>query len=135
MLKNYLIIWWKHLRPFSLSVAIISSIFGGILDWKQERFNYLIFFLVILSAILLQAGTNLINNFFEFKKELSNNKNDCKLLKQAPLERNIFISGLLCFAFFIPIWIYFIYIRGMIIFILGLIGLWGGYAYTGETFI
>ena len=90
---------------------------------------------MILSAILLQAGTNLINNYFEFKKDLSANKNNSKLLKQAIIERNIFISGLLCLGFFIPLWIYFIYIRGMLIFILGLVGLWGGYAYTGEPFV
>ncbi|MBM7555892.1 prenyltransferase [Halanaerobacter jeridensis] len=137
MLKKYLIAWWKALRPFSLSVALIPTTYGSILAWTEGKFNWLIFFLVILGGVLLQAGTNLVNDYFEFKQGLVEDKANLNLSFSArdPIEKFIFLSGLFCFIIVIPLGLYFIYLKGITIFILGVIGLWGGYAYTGKPFV
>lgn len=137
MLKKYLLAWWKALRPFSLSVALIPTLYGGILGGVEKNFNCLVFWLVILGGLLLQAGTNLVNDFFEFKQGLINDKANLNLSfsERNPIEKFIFFSGLFCFASVIPLGLYFIYLRGMPILILGAIGLWGGYAYTGKPFV
>ena len=137
MVKKYLIAWWKALRPFSLSVALIPTIYGGILGGAEKNFNWFVFCLVILGGLLLQAGTNLVNDFFEFKQGLVRDKANLNLSfsDRSPIEKFIFFSGLFCFASVIPLGLYFIYLRGIPVLLLGVIGLWGGYAYTGKPFI
>ena len=137
MFKKYWLGWWNALRPFSLSVALVPTVFGGVLAWEQNQFNKLIFFLVILGGLLLQSGTNLVNDYFEFKRGLIGDKANLNLpfLKRSPIEKFIFISGIFCFIIVIPLGLYFIYLRGIPILILGLLGFGGGYAYTGEPFV
>ncbi|TDX52115.1 prenyltransferase [Orenia marismortui] len=137
MLTNYWKAWWKALRPFSFTTALIPTILGGLLGWIEGRFSLALFLLVITSGVLLQAGTNLINDYFEFKQGLIGDKANLGISfkDRTPIEKFIFISGILSFASVIPLGLYFIYLRGLPILLLGMIGLWGGYAYTGEPFV
>jgi 1,4-dihydroxy-2-naphthoate polyprenyltransferase len=91
--------------------------------------------LVLAAGIILQAGVNLVNDFFEFKQRRVDDK-IAHLGMFGPerqlVEWFIFLTGLACFAAVIPAGLYLAWRSGWPFAALGAAGLVGGYAYTGE---
>ena len=59
--------WWKALRPPSLVIALVSCGLGAALAWRDGLGDTLATVLVLAAGVVLQAGVNLVNDFFEFK--------------------------------------------------------------------
>ncbi|KRQ86403.1 1,4-dihydroxy-2-naphthoate octaprenyltransferase [Caloramator mitchellensis] len=134
---------YRALRFFSLTIAFISTAAGILLAF---RFGYLFkngfnaFELVIVSLTLIaglsvQAGVNLVNDYFEGKTD--KNINNEKKYRFLGVERTfteiiIFLAGMACFglAGLIGLFLVF-YFRNINLLIIGVMGLIGGYAYTG----
>lgn len=129
--------WLKALRPASLVIAGFSCFLGVALAWQAGRANLLNAVLVLAAGIVLQAGVNLVNDFFEFKQR----KVDDKIAHLAVfgaerdlLEWFIFLTGLACFAVVVPVGLFLAWRTGWPLLALGAVGLAGGYFYTGEPF-
>jgi 1,4-dihydroxy-2-naphthoate octaprenyltransferase len=127
--------WWKALRPASLVIALASCGLGVALAFRDGRGNLLAATLVIGAGIVLQAGVNLVNDFFEFKQRRVDDK-IARLGMFGPerqlVEWFIFFSGLACFAAVVPAGLLLAWRAGWPFAALGAAGLIGGYAYTGE---
>jgi 1,4-dihydroxy-2-naphthoate octaprenyltransferase len=129
--------WLKALRPASLVIAAFSCGLGVVLAWRDGRGDLLATVLVLAAGVALQAGVNLVNDFFEFKQR----KVDDKLAHLAvfgaqrdALEWLIFLSGLACFAAVVPVGLFLAWRAGWELLALGAVGFVGGYFYTGEPF-
>lgn len=127
--------WWKALRPPSLVIALVSCALGVALAWRDSRGDILATALVLAAGMVLQAGVNLVNDFFEFKSSRVDDK--IAHLGMFASERQlvewfIFLSGLACFAAVVPAGLYLAWRSGWPFAALGAAGLVGGYAYTGE---
>jgi 1,4-dihydroxy-2-naphthoate polyprenyltransferase len=57
--------WWLALRPFSYSAAVVPVLVGSALAADRE-FHAGLFLLALLGSVLIQAGTNLATDFFDF---------------------------------------------------------------------
>src|SRR5438477_12432882 len=57
--------WWIALRPFSYPASIVPVLVGTTVA-ADERFRPLLFFLALAGSVLIQAGTNLATDFFDF---------------------------------------------------------------------
>lgn len=56
--------WWVAIRPNSLAGVITSVVLGAAIAWNQTRgFHWGWFLLTMLGALLLQAGTNVFNDY------------------------------------------------------------------------
>ena len=129
--------WMKALRPASLVIAAFSCFLGVALAWREGSRDITLSILVLAAGILLQAGVNLVNDFFEFKQR----KLDDKIAHLAVfgqerdlLEWFIFLTGLACFAAVVPAGLYLAWRSGWPLLVLGAVGFAGGYFYTGEPF-
>ena len=127
--------WWKALRPPSLVIALVSCALGAALAWRDSRGDVPATILVLAAGMVLQAGVNLVNDFFEFKSSRVDDK--IAHLGMFGSERQlvewfIFLSGLACFAAVVPAGLYLAWRSGWPFAALGAAGLVGGYAYTGE---
>jgi 1,4-dihydroxy-2-naphthoate polyprenyltransferase len=134
LLVRYGITWWKALRPFSLVIALNSCLLGIVYAYYLKVFNPINSIIVIICGLFIQAGVNLINDFFEFKqKKIDDKIPDLRIFgpERDLIEWIIFVSGLLCIFFTAPLGLYLVYKTGYPLLILGIIGFIGGYAYTG----
>lgn len=64
-------LWLMAARAYSFPASIIPVLFGSVLAVVLNpglKFNYLIFFLTLIGSILIQLGTNLINDIFDYDK-------------------------------------------------------------------
>jgi 1,4-dihydroxy-2-naphthoate octaprenyltransferase len=127
--------WWKALRPPSLVIALVSCGLGAALAWRDGLGDTLATVLVLTAGVVLQAGVNLVNDFFEFKSSRVDDK-IAHLGMFGPerrlVEWFIFLSGLAGFAAVVPAGLYLAWRSGWPFAALGAAGLVGGYAYTGE---
>lgn len=136
-MKRYFLAWLKALRLFSFTIAFISCLLGIVLAYADGKFNLLNSILVLCAGMLLQAGVNLVNDFFEYKQgKLDNKVASLNFFGQdrSLLEWFIYFSGLMCFGATIPIGLFLVYRTGLPLLWLGIVGFIGGYFYTGEPF-
>lgn len=120
----------RALRPFSYSVALVTCGLGVVLAYQQGNGNELRALLVILAGVLLQAASNLANDHA-----------DIALWKQQPgelakqviqqIKLNFMLAGIFTFsACLMGVWL--VKEVGWPLLMLGIIGVAGGYFYTGE---
>ena len=58
--------WIIASRPKTLIAAIAPVILGSSLAFQEDSFNLLLFTAILITAILIQIGTNLVNDLFDY---------------------------------------------------------------------
>ena len=130
---------WKAglqaLRIPSLVIAGFSCGLGAALAWRDGKGDLLRSVLVLAAGVALQAGVNLINDFFEYRQRRVDDKFAHLAMSTADrelVEWLILFAGLGCFGAAGLVGLYLAWRTGWPLLALGLIGFAGGYGYTGE---
>ncbi len=114
----------KALRPFSLIVAIATCGLGVSLALIEHSENLFLAFLVMLAGLMLQIAVNLINDYRDIKSE------EFSVQQRAAITRNANI-GWMVMLMAIVLGLYMVSVRGWPLLVLGLIGVFGAWGYTG----
>jgi 1,4-dihydroxy-2-naphthoate octaprenyltransferase len=56
-------VWYQAIRPFSLSASVVPVVVGSVLASRYGAFDGLLFTLVLLGSLLVQSGTNLVDEY------------------------------------------------------------------------
>jgi 1,4-dihydroxy-2-naphthoate polyprenyltransferase len=126
---------FKALRMPSLVIAAFSCSLGVVMAWKDGRGDLLSSFAVIIAGLALQAGVNLVNDFFEFRQGKVDDKVANLGFSHADrdlLEALIFLVGLAFFGVTGLIGLFLVWRTGWPLLVLGVVGFFGGFFYTGE---
>ena len=68
---NKIQLWAKAVRAPFFTASVISVILGIVIAWNiTSKFHLLNFLLVSIGVILVHAGTNLINDYFDHRSNL-----------------------------------------------------------------
>ena len=130
---------WIALRPFSLTLALASTTTGIIAAYREGYdLSPVLVFLVTFAGVLAQSGANLINDYFEgsFRYHRKSPQNISFLgAKRSRFDIFVFLWGLSCFALSGLIGLYLVWVSSKQLLLVGLIGILGAYAYTGEPFV
>ncbi len=63
--------WWGLARPFSLTASIVPVLVGTSIAFASSAFRALdLFGAMLLSAVLIQVGTNMFNEYYDYKHGL-----------------------------------------------------------------
>jgi len=114
----------RALRPFSFPVALITCLVGIVSASAQPGFSYPVALLIMIGALLLQAGVNLINDHADLHHLKSSSV-------RGQVIRN-FRLGLCCLLLAAALGIYLISYTGLGLLVLLLVGLAGALGYTVE---
>ena len=127
--------WLLATRPKTLTVAVVPVVLASCLAWHQAHmFDGIVFLCCLAVALLLQIGTNLINDSLDFKRGADNeNRLGPMRVTQSGLipMRQVWIGGMFCFALAIVVGIPLIWKGGATIAILLGLSVACGYLYTG----
>ncbi|HEU4964463.1 MAG TPA: 1,4-dihydroxy-2-naphthoate octaprenyltransferase [Bacilli bacterium] len=130
-------VWLRAVRALSLTTTIIPVLLGGGFAMIDRGFDGWTFLLTMVAAMLLQAGTNLFNDYFDHLKgaDASGSLSPSGALQQGWLTlRHVYVGGWVCFALTVLLGVFLVLKGGWPILLLGLLGLAGGYLYTGTRF-
>ena len=129
--------WIIASRPKTLTAAISPVLLGTALAYSEGSFNIIIFIFIITSACLIQIGTNLSNDLFDYLKGTDNSSRlgpdramQAGIISKQEIIKAIFIvfSISICFGFYLAL------LGGWIIVLIGLLSIFCGIIYTGGPF-
>lgn len=126
---------FKALRMPSLVIAGFSCALGVVLAYHDGRGDLVNAIAVVIAGLALQAGVNLVNDFFEFRQK----RVDDKIFRlgfsredRQFLEVLIFLVGAAFFGFTGLLGLFLAWRSGWPVLLFGLVGWIGGFFYTGE---
>lgn len=140
---NWVKFWFGTIRaPFFVAV-ITPAILGTAIAWQSTGiFHWPYFLLVLLGAILINGGTNLINDYFDRATDDINVEyvapftGGSRMIQQGLIAPSrVLGAGMLCFAAAAAIGAYLVWdtwASGPMIVILGAIGVFCGFFYTAP---
>jgi 1,4-dihydroxy-2-naphthoate octaprenyltransferase len=123
------------LRIPSLVIAAFSCALGVLLAYRDGHGDLLNAIGVMIDGLALQAGVNLVNDFFEFRqKKVGDKVAHLGFVKadRVLLEWLIFLVGLAFFGFAGLVGLFLAWRSGWPLIVLGCAGFAGGFFYTGE---
>lgn len=128
--------WVQVFRPFSYTASIIPVLLGAVLTVQLGyACQWRLLPLIVIASVLLQAGTNLVSEYFDYKKGVDRPETygSSRVLVEHLLNPlHVLMVGMGCFAITAAIGLVFIAMIGWPIFIIGVIGLAGGFFYTAT---
>ncbi len=65
-------VWWRLLRPHTLTASFVPVFIGTMLAILDESFQFLLFIAMLVAAMLIQAATNMFNEYYDYAGGLDN---------------------------------------------------------------
>lgn len=126
--------WIMASRPQTLPAAVAPVVAGTAAAFAEGHFRLLPFLAALIAALLIQIGTNLANDYFDFHKGADTGERLGPVrVTQAGLlaPKAVRLGMILVFAVAALIGVYLIIVGGWPILIIGVLSIAAGVLYTG----
>ncbi|RID86573.1 1,4-dihydroxy-2-naphthoate polyprenyltransferase [Peribacillus asahii] len=127
-------IWWELIRPHTLTAAFVPVLLGTIIALLEGNVNWLLFAAMMVASILIQAATNLFNEYYDFKRGLDTEDSigiGGGIVRHGMTPKLIMTLALAMYAVSIGIGFYICAVSSWWLAAVGLICMLVGYLYTG----
>jgi 1,4-dihydroxy-2-naphthoate polyprenyltransferase len=133
--RNLLGIWFQAMRPFSLTASVLPVVIGAVLAATVDGpVEWPLFPLIVACSLLFHIATNMVSDYFDYKRGVDRDETfggSRVLFEGLITPKQLLAAGILLFAVGFSLGLLLVAVRGWPIFILGVIGLLGGWFYTG----
>jgi 1,4-dihydroxy-2-naphthoate octaprenyltransferase len=128
---------WEILRPFAYTASIIPVLAGGALAAVDGLFMWGPFIAALIGGVLLHSGTNIVNEIYDVRQgidTITSPRASHAIVKGRMTERAAFVTAIAAFSLAVLIGVYLVWLRGLPIVVLGLVGVIAGWTYTAPPF-
>jgi len=126
--------WILAVRVPTLPAAVVPVLVGTTTAWSEGHFRPLPFVAALVAALLIQIGTNLANDYFDFRKgaDTADRLGPIRITQSGlmPAE-TVRTATVLTFGLAVLIGIYLTVVGGMPILVVGVLSIAAGVLYTG----
>jgi 1,4-dihydroxy-2-naphthoate octaprenyltransferase len=133
--RTLLGVWLQAARPFSLTASVLPVVIGAVLAATFDGpVDWPLFPLIVVCSLLFHIGTNMVSDYFDYRRGVDRDETlgGSRVLFEGQITpRQLLAAGVLLFAVGFSLGLLLVAVRGWPIFILGVIGLLGGWFYTG----
>ncbi len=132
-LRRFVRTWWLAVRPFSFTASVTPVVLGSVLAAYDGAWSWLLFAITLVGSVSIHAGTNLINDFYDWKKgtDTPESLGPNRALKEGILTpQQVFWGGIFFFALGSGLGLYLVATRGLLILYLGIFSVLAGWFYT-----
>ncbi|WP_027416604.1 1,4-dihydroxy-2-naphthoate polyprenyltransferase [Aneurinibacillus terranovensis] len=130
-------VWWRLLRPHTLTASFIPVLIGTALAVKAEHIHIWLFGAMMLASILIQTATNMFNEYYDFKRGLDTSESvgiGGAIVREGIQAKTVLRLALSLFAAAVLLGIYVCFNSSWWIAVVGLICMTIGYLYTGGPY-
>ena len=136
-LPNRFQIWWLAIRPRTLPAAVAGVVAGSALALHDYTFHPLPALAALLVALLLQIGSNLANDVFDYERgaDSARSAGPLRVTQSGLLKPEQVRAGMLTvFALAGLVGLYLAFVAGWVVVLIGLAAIFSAIAYTGGPF-
>lgn len=128
-------VWWRLLRPHTLSASFIPVFVGTMFAYvEKEQFHLLLFLAMLLASLLIQAATNMFNEYYDWVRGLDNEKSvgiGGTIVRDGVAPLTVRNLGFLFFFIAVLLGVYICIETSWWIAVIGAASMFIGYLYTG----
>ncbi len=124
-------------RPKTLVAGFVPVAVGSAVAFREGKFSLLPALGALIGALLIQIGTNLFNDAYDFKRgaDTGDRLGPPRATQQGWLTPSAVMRAAIgCFALAFLVGLYLVSVAGWPLLIVGIVSLIAGYAYTGGPF-
>ena len=134
-------LWIRALRAPFFQAVLVPLALGTAVAWgRTGQFHLGYFLLAVVGGVLLHAGTNLANDYFDHKsgadavnQEHTRFSGGSRVIQEGLIRPGTILGvSLTCFAVGALIGLYLVYARGWWLLPIGMVGVASGYFYTAT---
>ncbi|MBI1299392.1 1,4-dihydroxy-2-naphthoate octaprenyltransferase [bacterium] len=132
-IRRFVRMWWMATRPFSFTASVTPVTLGAVLAAYDGHWNWLLFAITLIGSVSIHAGTNLINDYYDWRKgtDTADSLGPNRALQEGMLTpQHVFWGGLIFFALGSALGLYLVETRGIFILYLGIFSVLAGWFYT-----
>ena len=126
--------WLTAIRPKTLFITLGPIYIGLQLAKKSGFFDPIVAIITLLSALFIQIGTNLANDYYDGLKGSDQHRTNRMLASGKLSSRALKQAFLLCFLIASLLGLYLVYIGGIPILMIGITGIFLGWLYTASPY-
>ncbi|WP_404453806.1 1,4-dihydroxy-2-naphthoate polyprenyltransferase [Virgibacillus necropolis] len=127
-------IWWRLLRPHTLTASFVPVFVGTMLALNEGSFHVLLFLAMMIASILIQSATNMFNEYFDFKRGLDNEQSvgiGGTIVRDGIAPKTVLRLAIIFFGIATLLGIFISLESSWWIAVIGLVCMLFGYLYTG----
>jgi len=130
-------VWWKLTRPHTLTASFAPVFLGTMIAISKTDIHWSLFLAMLFASILIQAATNMFNEYYDFARGLDNEKSvgiGGAIVRNGVKPKTVMTLALLLYAISIVLGIYICNETTWLLAGVGAISMAIGYLYTGGPF-
>ncbi len=127
-------IWWRLLRPHTLTASFVPVFVGTMLALIDHGINIFLFLAMLLASMLIQSATNMFNEYYDFARGLDNEESvgiGGTIVRDGISPQTVLRLALAFFGIAILLGVYICIESSWWIAVIGLVCMLFGYLYTG----
>lgn len=127
-------IWWQLTRPHTLTAAFVPVFLGTVLALDYTPLRMDLFFAMLIACLLIQAATNMFNEYFDYARGLDNEHSvgiGGAIVRNGVRPRTVLTIAFSFFGAALLLGIYICIHTTWWIALIGIICMAAGYFYTG----
>ncbi len=128
-------VWLRAIRPITLPASVVPVAVGGATAALSGHFSWGMFWLTLLGCLVLQMGTNLANEYYDFRSgaDHAGSHGASRAIMAGWLSpRAVLVGSLACFGIGSAAGLLIVARIGWPILALGLVGVVGAWGYTAP---
>lgn len=127
-------VWWRLLRPHTLTASFIPVFIGTMLAYIDGFLHVPLFLAMLIASILIQSATNMFNEYYDYKLGLDTEESvgiGGTIVRDGVQPKTVIRLAWTFFAIATVLGIYICIQSSWWIAVIGAIGMLCGYLYTG----
>ncbi|WP_067725664.1 1,4-dihydroxy-2-naphthoate polyprenyltransferase [Oceanobacillus damuensis] len=127
-------VWWRLIRPHTLTASFVPVFVGTMIAFNEDTINWLLFFAMLVASLLIQAATNMFNEYYDFVRGLDTDQSvgiGGSIVRDGIAPKKIRNLAFTFYGISILLGVYICMASSWWIAVIGLVCMAFGYLYTG----
>jgi len=129
--------WWQLTRPHTLTAAFVPVFLGTALALPSGKIHFGLFFAMLFASLLIQAATNMFNEYYDFKRGLDTEHSigiGGAIVRDGISPRTVMALALTLYGISLLLGIYICIETSWWLALIGSLSMLCGYLYTGGPY-
>ncbi len=130
-------VWWKLTRPHTLTAGFVPVLIGTAFAFQSGDFHITLFFAMMIASLLIQAATNMFNEYYDYKRGLDHAGSvgiGGTIVRHGVKASTVLQIALGCYGLALLIGLYICAMTSWWLIAIGLLSMAAGYLYTGGPY-